>query len=91
MDLAELAYKETRAALTTTLENGGGEFDLMGALIQCLTFNRSDAVLAACIDEILELEQDCGGIPARRGMTLEQRQQLMAGFNARGLHARLER
>jgi len=50
-----------------------------------LTFQRSDAVIAACIDEILELEQNYGG------SRLEQRHQLAAAFNKRGLHARLSR
>lgn len=85
MNLAELAYAETRAALTTVLENGGSEWDLETALLQSLTFQRSDAVIAACIDEILELEQNYGG------SRLEQRHQLAAAFNKRGLHARLSR
>jgi len=86
MDLSEVAYTETRAALRTILASGGSEWDLETALIQSLIFNRSNAVIAACIDEIIELKQNCGD-----GSGMMARHEMAAAFNERGLHARLER
>ena len=56
----ELAYTETIKALTTVMENGGSEWDLEAYLIQTLTFDRSDAVLAGVIDYMIDLHKEMG-------------------------------
>ena len=55
-DLFQQAYNFTRDSLTKIWENGGSEWDVEDYLVRALSHGYSDAVIAACIDEIWEFE-----------------------------------
>ena len=60
----EAAYAEVSNSLYAIMANGGSHSDVEHALIETLEFDRSDAVLAACIDVILDFHPKPDVVPA---------------------------